>query len=1050
MKTVSEVREEFPDISNNLSDDELADFIIQDQNELNKKSFLEPVDYYESLKLIHPSSKFVNVKNYKNTLDQDFKNEKSDLELARDAYEKMTRFYGTGVDFPTFANEFAPRFKRTLKDDVAIPSPYSKFELLEARGIETQPETTINKGRLAGSFAVDDENKIKALEDIGASYFPNSGGIKIFRDELSGELVFRNPKTKQIQTVNKAGLDLGDLGSVAGDTGVAAIEFLGSLAGAPLGPYGSVATGALSAQGAEMGRILLGQKLFGINQDIQTLGDYTAEAADTGLSSLAFGTAGETGLLAFKRLQKSMGRGSITPDDLDGLVKSAAEKRLIVDKLNDKLAERGIKERIKLSVAKATDDPELQAHFNALETDSTKGKKSMMKKFNNENALALKKYFEIMNDGFTSKNLFDKNYQGRTKSLQKMYDFILDTNTADHKTIMTQLAKSKNDLTDEVIALPSGGIKEGGATVRNSVQKLFDLRRKNFDTKFELLFKATDGQRSINTDLIAKAVNTIQGEKKKTLFAMYPDLNNLIKLSKDGKKIKDIDLRTAHNTIRDLLRHNRNLQKGQIVTETAPDQTAINRIIDSFYKQMQQDLGADDRWYGIYTRNRNDFRDNKQLYGKVLGKIIEKDRGRLKIADEDVFDTSFKKNAPGQEERIDDLMIVLNKDSDALNTYKKNILEFYNDQVDPFRTGKIDAQKHKEFMKDYDYSLKSVFGKDGAQEINKIGSLQKKIDEISEIEKETIESLKKTTAGQVVQRQPEELFNFVFKGGDFGGANTQKLKDVMDILKKDDQLKKEFQEHAVEKMLFDTTKRNSFEFIPGKLSDFLNKNEQNLRIVFEDNPQYIKNLLEFEDILNTLQKTTSDKPAEKLKGPLNDILRTRVGMFTTAGRTMTAGVKLARSVLDERMYRFLTDPEALDKLVDFSKKPKKYWETNKGRAIVTDLFGTIPFIMGIYGEGVSPDSDIEDVDLPIQKQTFPNENDQVDDQSAAPSPTVDMFAMEQMPRPTAPAPVTPPPVQQPQPAGIAALPADRGQTYAGLFPNDPSGQMIAQRGRQNA
>ena len=46
--------------------------------------------------------------------------------------------------------------------------------------------------------------------------------------------------------------------------------------------------------------------------------------------------------------------------------------------------------------------------------------------------------------------------------------------------------------------------------------------------------------------------------------------------------------------------------------------------------------------------------------------------------------------------------------------------------------------------------------------------------------------------------------------------------------------------------------------------------------------------------------------------------------------------------------------------------------------------------------------------------------------------------------------MTPPPVQQPQPAGIAALPTDRGQTYAGLFPNDPSGQMIAQRGNQNA
>ena len=70
--------------------------------------------------------------------------------------------------------------------------------------------------------------------------------------------------------------------------------------------------------------------------------------------------------------------------------------------------------------------------------------------------------------------------------------------------------------------------------------------------------------------------------------------------------------------------------------------------------------------------------------------------------------------------------------------------------------------------------------------------------------------------------------------------------------------------------------------------------------------------------------------------------------------------------------------------------------------------------------------------------------------SKAPSPTVDMFAMEQAPRPTAPAPIAPPPVQQPQPAGIASLPQDRGQTYAGLFPNDPSGQMIAQRGTQDA
>ena len=97
--------------------------------------------------------------------------------------------------------------------------------------------------------------------------------------------------------------------------------------------------------------------------------------------------------------------------------------------------------------------------------------------------------------------------------------------------------------------------------------------------------------------------------------------------------------------------------------------------------------------------------------------------------------------------------------------------------------------------------------------------------------------------------------------------------------------------------------------------------------------------------------------------------------------------------------------------------------------------------------------DLEDVKSKDVNETRPITPDvTITPTSQAPSttPDVNMFAMEQAPRPTEPAPVTPPPVEQPQPAGIAALPTDRGQTYAGLFPNDPSGQMIAQRGNQNA
>ena len=127
---------------------------------------------------------------------------------------------------------------------------------------------------------------------------------------------------------------------------------------------------------------------------------------------------------------------------------------------------------------------------------------------------------------------------------------------------------------------------------------------------------------------------------------------------------------------------------------------------------------------------------------------------------------------------------------------------------------------------------------------------------------------------------------------------------------------------------------------------------------------------------------------------------------------------------------------------------ESFLQTKRGKNIVRTLFGSIPAMQQF---DVTPD--LEDVKAKDVNETRPITPDvTITPTSQAPSttPNVNIFAMEQMPRPTAPAPVTPPPVQQPQPAGIAALPADRGQTYAGLFPNDPSGQMIAQRGRQNA
>ena len=56
-----------------------------------------------------------------------------------------------------------------------------------------------------------------------------------------------------------------------------------------------------------------------------------------------------------------------------------------------------------------------------------------------------------------------------------------------------------------------------------------------------------------------------------------------------------------------------------------------------------------------------------------------------------------------------------------------------------------------------------------------------------------------------------------------------------------------------------------------------------------------------------------------------------------------------------------------------------------------------------YSDPPAPELTPDESELDfINRKSYELQQEEVDDQSAAPSPTVDMFAMEQMPRPTEP------------------------------------------------
>ena len=106
------------------------------------------------------------------------------------------------------------------------------------------------------------------------------------------------------------------------------------------------------------------------------------------------------------------------------------------------------------------------------------------------------------------------------------------------------------------------------------------------------------------------------------------------------------------------------------------------------------------------------------------------------------------------------------------------------------------------------------------------------------------------------------------------------------------------------------------------------------------NPEYLNNLQEFSKTLQTLSRKTTIAVGETDKNALTDLIRKKIGMFTTSFLP-TDYIKAAFSAgLKSRMNEVVTNPDLLKKLVslkDLSMTPKNLDTYN---ATVLQLFGS--------------------------------------------------------------------------------------------------------------
>ena len=1056
---IQEFREVYGDKYKDVSDQRIINYLYDE--EVVKDPKVE-MDFLEYNKKMNPNNNpFGSISKFREVFTPEFPEleEMSPHDVGVFAH-KYARQKGTLIEFPEFYNEFNPK-----KENVTIGFTKIPVENLDFRPVTGSPARTaqdikkelgfsdedvpvLNKARGKAGFTEGERGAKELFERELTAFYGEP--IKVYTGELSQQFEFINPKTGKPQFVNKPGLDVGDVLSLGGDAVYLAGDALGRAAGSFfLGPVGQIAGSGIGSAYGDALRLAIGHRYFGAGDQTQNeenlAKSFMQYVRENGrfdeINALAEGVG--MSIPGFYRLAKTLTKtGRLDTDAFGQTVKDSKESLDVLDQFNDRLAQMNQEKKLKFTLGQASDDPELLAKQSRFESDSNLGQKDRFTGFGKEQADALNTFFGSLKSPFNTRQVngaSELSEENLERHIRK--NIIKPRQEPIRQGMVRRLENSEKNLKDEVVVLPDGTYKEQGENLRTIFDEIDADAFKQFSNRYSALDELGK-DKVINTDLISKVYNALDAKDKLSLVKKKVGIKDLLEKPK-----KQISLAELKETRTDLLALERQMGRaGEVGPKGFP-----RNILDAIDKQLNKDLKVDDPWLVEYNLISQDYKTYKQKFGGIINKILERKDGRLVIGDEDVFKQTFKPDSNlGQGRRIDEIIDVLSYDPSKKELYSNMILSFYKEKVTDVG-GAFNKKAHDKFLQEYKGSLEKFFTPEQMQTINKIDGLSKVVDNIRFKNDRLEDALKKSSFGQINNIDPEEMFT-----KSFIADKPVTLTRMMNVLKKDKEALKAYQGQVHSHMYKEITdNRGKFDF--NRFSSFMKKNEKKMSKVFADNPQYLKDIKLFGKALERTTRRASGVP--ETPGPQRFIDIARGAIFTPLtreGRAFTGGIKFYRQAIDKQLADIMLDPNRLRELVKLQEnrkitadKLRKFSEIFKlpAKAFTDPDMNRYDDLLDneiIEGEASPPPTKIEEKD--IEEEMTPIGPAQPLTQS----PTVDMFAMEQMPRPTAPAPVTPPPVQQPQPAGIAALPADRGQTYAGLFPNDPSGQMIAQRGRQNA
>jgi len=878
-------------------------------------------------------------------------NDMPDLELAEKFYKKEYSDLDESVYYELMFPKIAA--KRGT-DEVIFPddefnenlefkSEKSDFkpvtsEIARSAGVSVNNPADI-KSRFGGSLGYNQEQKALAIKNSLSKIHKQD--IDVRTGPETGELEYFNPKTQSYALVDKPGMDFGDLGDIGGDAMVIVPDLAATVVGTIFTtPVGGVAAGAIAAAGGEYARLKLGQTRYGINQDLtdkQLLG----EAFKTGGISLGAGFIGLGGAKLINGVNNLVnGRTFGSIDEGLETIASAKAKEAdeIVSNINKQLEDAGVKARLKYTMAEAADNKDLLAIQASFENSAKGGRMGQFREFGQKQANALNEYFRLIKKDFG-------NSTGSTYDTGLAIKEILENRNKDTvKNIIKKQKASEELLEKKIFNLPDGSSKVTGAEFRSVIGDLSKAYKSKVKLSAAELDKAS-GVKMINTDEIAKIISRLSEKEKKNLL-------NIAQV--EGVFKKDvfenlanpkgvIPLSSARETISTLGKLIREKQIGLAAGESV-DVGRLQILKNGLTTQVKKNAGKE--YLDELQRFNNLVITNKELLNNdIIAKLTKIEIGGiLRVADEDIFETTFKKGV-GSGKAAREVHEVISRSPDALNAYKNSIFNKYRKEVlDPI-TNKPNITKHNTFLKTYEKPLKVFFNKTDYSKISRIGGLQRNIEKTNKLFTNTQKELNKSFEGTLLNTSPEEIFKKIYKPNNIGQIRT-----LNKILAKNPEVLKKFQRDVLTDLnesVFKIDKKFSLDRVldADAFSKYLNGGggeagrRASLKELFGN--EYVKNL----DTLNkALQVSSRSAPAIDtgvVGSAFKDIVRARLGQFTLAGRVFTAGGRILTGASNRLIAKALLNPDSLKDLI----KLRKMKRGSKEAAIIFLKLGASDFLV---------------------------------------------------------------------------------------------------------